>query len=191
MSSSDGASELFGAAEAVTSALTRQGITYFITGSFASSVQGEYRATNDVDLVVELDAAKLDTLLDQLSTDFVTDIDQARSALASGQSFNLIHRLSYLKVDIFPSLTEFDRQAARRADSITLTGAPSPLRVATVEDILLAKLRWYRLGGEESGVQRRDIQGLIALNKAEMDTAHLRRWASALGVADLLARFLP
>jgi hypothetical protein len=48
------------------------------------SVQGEYRATNDVDLVADLEHADLDAFLEQLSGDFVTDIDQARSALGSG-----------------------------------------------------------------------------------------------------------
>lgn len=47
MSPADGGSEaeLIDALDAVTAALMRQGIVYFITGSFASSVQGEYRAT--------------------------------------------------------------------------------------------------------------------------------------------------
>ena len=112
------------------------------------------------------------------------------TALGSGLSFNLIHRLSYLKIDIFPSLTDFDREAAQRAESIAVSGATTPLRVATAEDILLAKLRWYRLGGDESEVQRRDIRGLIALNRMEMDMAYVYRWASVLGVADLLGHFL-
>ena len=84
--------ELLTAVEAVASALVRQGIVYFITGSFASSIQGEFRATNDVDLVADLEHADLDALMEQFSRDFVVDIDQARAALVSGASFNLIHR---------------------------------------------------------------------------------------------------
>ena len=95
-----------------------------------------------------------------------------------------------MKVDIFPCLTDFDRHAALRAESIAVSGAVAPLRVATAEDILLAKLRWYRLGNEESEVQRRDIRGLIALNRTEMDLEYRERWSPVLGVADLLKLFL-
>jgi hypothetical protein len=182
--------ELLAAVEAVTAALTRHGVSYFITGSFASSVQGVYRATNDVDLVADLEHADLDALLGQLSAEFVADVEQARSALSAQSSFNLIHRVTYLKVDVFPCLTSFDREATRRAEPIVVPGATAPLRVATLEDILLAKLRWYRQGGEQSEVQRRDIRGLIALNRAELDLEYLGHWAAILGVGDLVSREL-
>ena len=185
-----GDAELLAAVEAVTGAFARFGVPYYITGSFASSVQGVYRATNDVDVVADFAHANLDGVIDQLSAEFVADIDQARAGLESGSGFNLIHRSTYLKVDVFPCLTAFEREATRRAESVAVGGAREPLRVATREDILLSKLRWYRQGDEQSEVQRRDIQGLVALNRDEFDSAYLRRWAPTLGVEDLLARFL-
>ena len=112
-------------------------------------------------------------------------------AVAERSSFNLIHRSTYLKIDLFPCLTPFDREAARRAETITASGAREAFRIATREDILLAKLRWYRQGDEQSETQRRDIQGLIALNRGDLDLEYLRRWAPELGVGDLLSRFLP
>ena len=104
--------------------------------------------------------------------------------------FNLIHRSSFLKVDIFPLVTAFDEVVADRAVAVTLPGLSGALRVASAEDILLAKLRWYRLGNESSEVQRRDIEGLIALTGDRLDFTHLRAWAPALAVGDLLSRFL-
>ena len=59
--------------------------------------------------------------------------------------------------------------------------------VATAEDILLAKLRWYREGGEVSDRQWSDITGLIANNPA-LDWDYLNPWAARLRVEDLLAR---
>ncbi len=64
------------------------------------------------------------------------------------------------------------------------------MRVATREDIILAKLRWYRRGGEQSGVQWRDLTRLAAINHDVLDLDHLRRWAHALGVHDLLEGLL-
>ncbi len=182
--------DLLAAVDAVIGTLRRQEIVYFITGSFASSIHGEFRATNDLDIVAELESSHLGPLFEELSHEFVADVDQAASALASGSGFNLIHRTTYLKVDIFPCASAFDREAARRAETIAVPGGTESLRVASKEDILLAKIRWFRLGGETSETQRRDIENLIALNRGEFQEEYLRRWARWLHVDDLLSRFL-
>ncbi|MFN2400781.1 MAG: hypothetical protein ABR543_19410 [Gemmatimonadaceae bacterium] len=185
-----GARDLLAVVDTVVGTFRRRDIVYFITGSFASSIHGEFRATNDLDIVAELDASQLGPLFDDLSHDFVADVDQAVRALESGFNFNLIHRSSYLKVDVFPCRSAFDREAARRAETIVVPGGTESLRVASREDILLAKLRWFRLGGESSETQQRDVQRLIALNRGEFDEDYLRRWAGLLQVDDLLERFL-
>jgi hypothetical protein len=63
------------------------------------------------------------------------------------------------------------------------------IRVASREDILLAKLHWYRLGDESSEQQRRDILGIVAMNREVLDNSYLSHWASQLGVHDLRTRF--
>lgn len=183
------AAELVAVLNELTRAIARHDITYYITGSLASSVHGEFRATNDIDIVADIARETLPSLCNELAGAFVVDLDQALAALDSGVSFNLIHRAAYLKVDVFPCTTPFNREAARRAEATMLPGADAPLRVATKEDILVAKLQWYRLGGETSDVQRRDIERLIALNRGTFDVAYVRRWAQALDVEDLLAKF--
>ena len=62
-------------------------------------------------------------------------------------------------------------------------------RVATAEDILLAKLRWFKDGGQVSERQWIDILDLIATNPA-MDLEYARHWAARLGVTDLLGKAL-
>lgn len=47
----------------VVAALKRIGIDYMITGSVASSLQGEPRATHDLDVVVEIDESSVRALL--------------------------------------------------------------------------------------------------------------------------------
>ena len=61
--------------------------------------------------------------------------------------------------------------------------------VATPEDILLAKLQWYRDGGEVSERQWSDIAGILAVNPA-LDREYLEMWAARLGVGDLLIKAL-
>lgn len=184
------AGELLAVVDSAIGALRRHQIAHFITGSLASSVHGEFRATNDIDVVAQLEASQLPSLFQELSSSFMADLAQATASLERGSSFNLIHRSAYLKVDVFPCITAFDRQAISRAVELRIPGALEPLHVASVEDILIAKLRWYRLGGESSATQLRDVQRLIDLNRDDLDLAHLRRWALALGVDDLLIRAL-
>lgn len=182
--------ELLGVVDAVIGALRRHHIAHFITGSLASSVHGEFRATNDIDIVAQLHTSQLSSLFHELASSFVADLAQATASLERSSGFNLIHRSTYLKVDVFPCVTDFDRHAIIRAVELRVPGAAEGLHVASVEDILLAKLRWYRPGGESSAIQLRDVQRLIDLNRDELDLAHLRHWAAALGVDDLLIRAL-
>jgi hypothetical protein len=183
--------ELASVLDRVAGALRGADVPWFVTGSLASSVHGEFRATNDIDIVAALDARSLRKLLDPLSGEFVCDFDEAARAIGEGRSFNLIHRETLLKVDLFPLVSAFDREGVQRAEPLQFPGAREVLRVATREDILLAKLQWFRLGGESSSTQRRDIERLVALNQGDFDVPYLLRWAAALEVGDLLRRFYP
>jgi hypothetical protein len=61
--------------------------------------------------------------------------------------------------------------------------------VSTPEDVLIAKLRWYKDGGEVSDRQWSDITGIVATNP-KLDLEYARLWAERLKVTDLLERSL-
>jgi hypothetical protein len=182
--------ELTSALSSVTSALDAHRVRYFVTGSLAASAHGEFRATNDIDIVADFASVDLRALMRAFDAVFYADAEQAVSCVRDGHSFNLIHKTTFLKVDFFPAVSDFNRTAIERAQLLVVgLGAPA-IRVATREDILLAKLRWYRLGDESSETQRRDIIGIVALNRERFDRTYLDTWAAELGVHDLLDRFL-
>jgi hypothetical protein len=60
--------------------------------------------------------------------------------------------------------------------------------VATAEDTILAKLEWYRLGGEVSDRQWRDILGVFIVQAGRLDLDYLQKWAAELNVTDLLQK---
>ncbi len=69
-------------------AFERAGVAYFLGGSLASSFQGEPRATNDIDFVVELATHRVEPLIRELGTDFDVDADALGKllwCLAGGQ----------------------------------------------------------------------------------------------------------
>jgi hypothetical protein len=61
---------------------------------------------------------------------------------------------------------------------------------ASPEDTILAKLEWYRMGGEVSDRQWRDILGVLKTRAGELDLTYLHTWAKELKVNDLLERIL-
>jgi hypothetical protein len=57
------------------------GIRYLVGGSFASSVYGVPRSTQDVDLVAELRPELAQALHDRLNSTFYVDVDMIREAI--------------------------------------------------------------------------------------------------------------
>ena len=182
------------ALECVVGALDRLAIPYMVGGSVASSARGVYRATNDVDIVVRISERDIPLLVSELEREFYADSEMMFEALRHGRPFNLIHYASSSKFDLFPvgddpySQMQLDR--AGTEDVILAPGATAKCRVASAEDIILAKLVWYRLGGEQSDQQWKDLGGIAAVQGARLDQEYLKKWAAHLGVEDLLKRLL-
>lgn len=165
-------------------------IPYLISGSLASSVHGEPRATMDVDLVADLRPEQVEHLAAALRPEYYVDEDVMREATRTGGSFNAVHTRAGVKVDVFVAGEDpFEQARLRSRIAVAVTRAPSPpLWFDTAEHTLLRKLEWYRRGGEVSERQWRDVQAIIALQGASLDHAVLTHWAAALGVEDLLRR---
>jgi hypothetical protein len=71
-----------------------------------------------------------------------------------------------------------------------MEGSDFDVRICCAEDIVVAKLEWYRLGGEDSERQWGDILGVLRLNEGKLDNELLRSSAAELGVSDLLEKAL-
>jgi len=165
-------------------------IPYVIGGSLASSVHGEPRATMDVDVVTDVPLASIARLVAALRPDYYVDEGAARDAIRSGGSFNAVHMRAGVKVDFFVAGSDpFELERLRtRIAVLVREDPPVSLWFDTAEHTLLRKLEWYRRGGEVSDRQWRDVLAIVALQGEHLDRAELARWASTLGVADLLNR---
>lgn len=173
-------------------ALEQAEVRYAIGGSWASTAFGEPRFTNDIDILADFTAKNLDAFLQLLSSDFYTDAEEAARAIALGRPFNVIHMPTVLKFDFFPaSAFPIGAQELDRAVFLTDTGlSKEAARFVTPEDILLAKLYWFRAGGEVSEVQWRDIKGIVRGCAITLNRNYLERSARKLEVEDLLQKAL-
>lgn len=173
-------------------ALEEQGITYVVVGSIASSMRGLYRTTNDIDIVADIKPDQVTPLIAALQETFYIDEQAVRRAVAHHSSFNAIHFDSVFKVDVFipPSDSFSQQQLARRQLEKIAPDVGQEICVATAEDTILAKLLWYRKGGEVSNQQWLDVLGIIGLQATLLDLDYLRDWADRLQVRDLLEKAL-
>jgi hypothetical protein len=144
----------------------------------------------DADIIADLHPEHIDGFVAALSTSFYVDDEMIRDAVDRHSSFNIIHAESFFKVDIFiPKAREFDRQElARRVASAITADAQTTAYVISPEDSVLAKLDWYRMGGELSDRQWRDILDVMKMQAGRLDLAYMRRLAESLKVLDLLER---
>lgn len=184
---------------AITERLTAAGVSYFVGGSIATTIFGEARMTRDIDIVIVLRVEQVDALVARLEPDFVADGDLARAAIeasivrAEESAFNVIYLPYSFKVDLFvhQSSPWRDAELERRIAIAFGDGREAfSVFVASPEDMVLQKLRWYRMTGERSDRQWRDVQGVLLEQGDALDAAYMRRFAPEAGVADLLERVL-
>jgi len=173
----------------VTAILEQQNISYVLVGSFASSIHGMYRSTADIDILANIHTEQIRPLFDALQNSFYVDEHAMRDAVAQGRSFNAIHFDSVFKVDIFVARAEFalTQLNRRQLRKISLENDEA-LYVATAEDTVLAKLRWYRAGHETSATQWNDVLGVLGTSLSSLNVEYLHIWAGKLGVDDLLQK---
>lgn len=173
----------------VAAAVEKVGGGYFVGGSLASSMQGEPRATNDVDIVIELPLGRIREFVDALGSDFEADIDALRSALLNGTSCNIFFLPLLTKVDLFGvGPTPYDEIEFSRRRPVVVREPDVHLVLKTPEDTVLRKLWWFRQGGDSSDRQWRDVVQVLKISGATLEAEYLERWAKVLGVDDLLLR---
>ena len=172
----------------VASVLEQQRITYVLVGSLASSIHGMFRSTADIDIVADVHSDQVIPLLTALQENFYVDEHAVREAIDRRPSFNAIHFDSVFKVDIFiPKADEFSRKQIERRELRKLApDLEQMVYVATAEDTILAKLRWYNSGGRVSSTQWADVVGIIGGSSSILDLEYLRDWAERLGLTELL-----
>jgi adenylate kinase family enzyme len=176
----------------VTGIFERLGVPYLIGGSLASTLYGMVRTTQDSDIITEMHLEHIEPFVSALEGDFYVDQEMIAESIQRNSSFNIIHRDTMFKVDVFiPYPRPFLQSQLARARRQTFNfGKDVSAKFASPEDTILSKMEWYRMGGEASDRQWRDILGVLKTRTGELDLNYLQQWAKELKVSDLLERAL-
>ncbi len=165
-------------------------IAYLIGGSLASSFYGVIRSTMDADLVADIQFDHISPLYERLKAEFYIDPQMVLNAVLQSTSFNLIHFETTFKIDVFIlQQRAFDLNRMQRR-ILRPIGEPLTGQVyfSSAEDMILAKMEWFRAGDETSDQQWKDISGVLKTQSSQLDMGYLKSWAATLGVEDLLKR---
>lgn len=170
--------------------LERLGIPYHVGGSVASSAHGMYRASADIDFVIDPTRDQLEALARALEPEFYVSRSTMAEALSSRSTFNAIHDQTSFKIDFFiKGAAPFDAEELRRSIRQPVGDEHGhAVLLKSPEDTVLRKLEWFRRGGEVSERQWQDVLSILAAARGQLDETHLARWSRELGIADLLAR---
>ena len=157
------------------SRLNASSIRYMITGAVASIVYGEPRLTHDIDLVVELDDASAQKLVEifPLEEFYCPPIEilkiEVRRPLRG--HFNLIHHETGFKADIYLlGKDELHHWAMSNRRLFEIKG--EPIWFAPPEYVILRKLEFFREGGSEKHLN--DIVGMIEVSSDQIDFEELQ-----------------
>ena len=166
----------------------KHGLKYLVGGSVSSSLNGVFRTTNDIDVLVEKPLCEHIAVVEDLAARFIVDQESLLKNHKLSKAYNIFHEATALKIDLFPAWSEFHRSQLERAVSIQPPSSPCKFRVASAEDIVLAKLLWFQKSPSDRQIS--DIVGVLTVNKDSLDYDYLKSWAEQLGVLTKLEELI-
>jgi hypothetical protein len=163
--------------------LNRAGVAWMAVGSVASNAYGQFRTTNDVDLIVLISPTQGAALAAAFPLEEFycppIDVIEAEAGRPERGHFNLIHHDTAFKADIYvakpDSLQNWALQHRRE-----LTADNVPIWIAPPEYVIIGKLEFFREGGSEKHL--RDIRGM--LKGTPIDRAFLEKEIAKRGLID-------
>jgi len=161
--------------------LEKSGIQYMVTGSIAASYYGLTRATQDLDIVISTGPENLRTFMALFPSDeYYAPLQDALEAHRHQSMFNVLDMVRGWKIDfIIQKSTPFHREAFRRRKTVTFETVRTT--IIAVEDLIISKLEWSKMG--ESERQARDA-GIVAQKRlSELDRDYIEKWVAELGLS--------
>jgi hypothetical protein len=156
--------------------LRQENIPHCLVGGLSVAIWGRPRATEDVDLLVDLTEDAVPAFHAYLEGHGVRmDRDKAVRAIREGKGFPLYDTWSIHWVDVKTPERPIDRETLERATTIDLAEEPVP--IATPEDVILHKL----LARRDQDIV--DARSIVLRKETGLDLDYLANRVRTLGIA--------
>jgi hypothetical protein len=170
----------------VLESLEAAGVEYLIGGAIAEWAWGEPRATQDLDLVINLPIEAVGRFSKELEKrNMLVPVDIILDAMMEDRAdipLNAIHMYSGLKADLY-LMREGDalRQSAFQRRVLIDYGPPiGKVYVHSPEDLILYKLMYLGLSGQPK--HARDIAAILRAKKNQLEIGYIEEWVTQLGL---------
>ncbi len=170
-------------------ALQSARIEYMIGGAIAGWAWGEPRATQDLDLVVNIPIDGVVALSNELKKrDMLVPPEVILDALIENRAdlpINAIHMYSGMKADLYPVRAEDElRQVAfQRRQEVDFGQPIGKVYVHSPEDLIIYKLIYFSISEQPKHI--RDISAILRAQENLLDLGYIEKWANRLGLMAL------
>ena len=167
-------------------ALNASGVDYLIGGAIAAWAWGEPRATQDIDLVIDLPFDVVTRFSEELQRrDMLVPADIIVDNLLESRAdipISAIHMFSGLKADLYPLRPgdELRQSAFHRRMEIDFGTPIGRVYVHSPEDLILYKLIFHSLSKQTKHV--RDIGAILQARQDQLDFDYMNKWVTRLGL---------
>lgn len=181
--------DITGFLKLILAALKASKVEYMIGGALAEWAWGEPRATQDVDVVINLPIRSIGRFSRELEKrDMLVPADIILDTLAEDRAdipLNAIHIHSGLKADLY-LVREGDalRQSAfQRRVLVDYGPLIGKVYVHSPEDLIIYKLLYFGISGQSK--HARDIAAMMKANTDRIDLEYIEKWVAHLGLTSV------
>ena len=186
--------DIAGFLKLVIEALEAAGVEYLIGGAIAEWAWGEPRATQDLDLVVNIPIKAINKLSKELEKrDMLIPAEIILDNILEDRAdipINAIHMYSGLKADLYPVRDgdELRQSAFQRRQQVDYGPPIGKVYIHSPEDLILYKLIYFGLSQQSK--HSRDIAAILKSKKNELDFDYIQGWVIRLGLNSLWKEML-
>jgi len=186
--------DVVGFLKLVLEALDAAGVEYLIGGAIAEWAWGEPRATQDIDIVINLPVKAAGKLSKELEKrDMLVPAEIILDTMLEDRAdipINAIHMYSGLKADLYPVRSGDDLRlsAFQRRQKVDYGPPIGHVYIHSPEDLILYKLIYFGISHQPK--HSRDIAAILRAKKDQIDFGYIEEWTTRLGLSSLWKELL-
>lgn len=175
-------------------ALKASHVDYLIGGAIAEWAWGEPRATQDIDIVINLPLESIGRFSKELEKrDMLVPAEIILDTILEDRAdipINAIHMYSGIKADLYPVRAgdELRISAFQRRQRVDYGPPIGHVYVHSPEDLILYKLIYFSISQQPK--HSRDIAAILRAKQEQIDQGYIEEWVTRLGLVALWKEML-